>query len=188
MIKSALFNVYGVILQNEFVVGPYGGPCVKDEYKSTSWRGLVWRFIRRKFDFINGGTVYRMVNIRRVSTVQEYAGEWYFARVAKNMHYTLVFPRRPEEQRLPRLLHPRRRGRVNLAQASLPGRVIHLTDRLRWFHVMNCLKKFLQDRIPGVLFVCFMLLFTTGLRVGKRANVSGTISDRFCPGVHIPYI
>jgi hypothetical protein len=74
---------------------------VKDEYKSPYWRGLVWRFIRRKFHFINGGTVYRMENIRRMSKVQEYASERHFATVAKNMEYTLVFPRRPEEQRPP---------------------------------------------------------------------------------------
>jgi hypothetical protein len=101
MIKSAPFNVYGVIIHWQTVVGRFGGPCVKDEFASPYGPGLVWRFITCGYLYTNGPTVYRMENLRRMLEKDKYYSEWGFAQVAKGMNYTLVFPRKPEEKRVP---------------------------------------------------------------------------------------
>jgi hypothetical protein len=94
MLRSAPFDVYGVLLQIEPTVGHLGGPLVhlllRSPYKS---RAEVWAFTTRAYMYVNGAAVYRTENIHKMLELEGYQSEEQFSALVGKLHWKFVFPK-----------------------------------------------------------------------------------------------
>jgi hypothetical protein len=93
LLRLAPFNIYGVVLQQEPVVGEFGGPV-------RLWKNLsspyplpseVWQFLSRRYMWVNAGTVYRMANVLAMVAHRNYRTEEDFSDTAKQLRFTPIF-------------------------------------------------------------------------------------------------